>query len=383
MDFIDEVKVLAAKIPGLLGHIKTEAGTRTALVEPFIRALGYDTSDPTEVVPEFGADLNVPGVPKNKKIDYGILKEGKPIILIECKCHTDNLLEGYKQLFHYAVATDTRIAILTNGVVYRFYADLDRPNRLDESPFLELDMLNLQEPLVEEIKRLTKPALNVNEMLTTASELKYVGGILGILTEQLVSPLDENFAKFFFQRLCPGKAFAGKVRVEFSSYTQRALKQFVREQINKMLDATDMGSASPSAIGAVAQTIPSQNTVLDVPSTNDGDIPSQTGNTNQIVTTAEELEGFYIVKSILREVVDPSRVVHRDVLNYFGILLDDNNRKPICRLYFNNLQNKKLALFDHSQGGKEEQKVSIENLNDIYQYADQLKAAIAYHDKKE
>lgn len=68
MDFTDQIKALAVKIPGQLDHIKTEAATRNALVEPFIRALGYDTSDLTEVIPEFGADLDVPGVPKNKKL---------------------------------------------------------------------------------------------------------------------------------------------------------------------------------------------------------------------------------------------------------------------------------------------------------------------------
>ena len=152
MDFVDQIKALSAKIPTQLAHIKTEAGTRNALVEPFIRALGYDTSDMAEVVPEFGADLDVPGVTKNKKVDYGILRNGKTVILIECKHYTDKLNEGFKQLFYYAVASNCRFGILTNGLIYRFYADLDAPNKLDASPFLEIDMQDLKEPLLEELK---------------------------------------------------------------------------------------------------------------------------------------------------------------------------------------------------------------------------------------
>ena len=330
MDFVDQIKALSAKIPAQLAHIKTEAGTRNALVEPFIRALGYDTSDMAEVVPEFGADLDVPGVTKNKKVDYGILRNGKTVILIECKHYTDKLNEGFKQLFYYAVASNCRFGILTNGLIYRFYADLDAPNKLDASPFLEIDMQNLKEPLLEELEGLTKAALDVNTMLVTASELKYVGGMLRILTEQLDAP-SEEFAKFFFQQLCEGKPFAGNTKPLFVNFTKRALRQFIRDQINSMMDASGMGSSSVSAVTAVA-----------VDTQPDGGAIAPTA---QIVTTREELEAFYTVKAILREVIEPSRVVDNDVLAYFGVLLDGKVGKPICRFYFNS-KNKQLALFD-------------------------------------
>ncbi len=359
MDFVEPIKVIAAKVPGLLDFIKTEAATRNSLVEPFIRALGYDTSDPAEVVPEFGANLNVPGVPKDKKVDYAILKEGRPIILIECKCHTDKLNEGYKQPFHYAVATDCRIGILTNGLIYRFYADLDKPNKLDDKPFLELDLQALKEPLLEELRCLSKPSFDIDGMLTAAMELKYIGGILQILTDQFTSPSDD-FVKFFYQKVCEGKPFAGSAKQQFANYTTRAMGQFVRDRINSLLDGLDTDrSVTP----------PPAPAVVDV-ATENGDPKSL------IVTTEEELEGFYIVKSILREVVAANRIFHRDVAAYCGILLDNNNRKPICRLYFNSSHNKKLGLFDVSGTSKQEERVSIERLDDIYQYADRLRATV-------
>jgi len=364
MDFVEQIKVLAAKIPSQLAHIKTEAATRNALVEPFIRALGYDTSDMSEVVPEFGSDLDVPGVPKNKKVDYGILHDGKPVILIECKHYTDRLNDGYKQLFHYAVASDCRFGILTNGLIYRFYADLDAPNKLDNAPFLELDLQNLKEPLLEELRGLTRSALDVDGMLTSASELKYVGGMLKILTEQLTMP-SEEFAKFFFQQLCAGKAFAGNVKPLFVGFTQRALKQFVRDQVNSMMDASGLGSGGAN--------VPAVSTSVALPVQHD----VSEEEASRVVTTDEEREAYYIIKSILRETVSPARVCMRDRETYCGILLDDHKSKSLCRLYFNSPQNKKLMLFTGTGNDKQEEKLSIDSLDQIYQYADRLKARAA------
>ena len=81
MDFADRIRELAGRIPQQLAHIRTEEATKNALVMPFISALGYNVFDPLEVTPELDADV---GVKKGEKVDYAILKEGKPIILFEC-----------------------------------------------------------------------------------------------------------------------------------------------------------------------------------------------------------------------------------------------------------------------------------------------------------
>lgn len=100
---------------------------------------------------------------------------------------------------------------------------------------------------------------------------------------------------------------------------------------------------------------------------------------NKIVTTEEEIESYLIVKSILRPVVDISRVVYRDAQTYFAILLDDNNRKPICRMYFNSLTKKYIATFDEN---KKETKHEISTLNDIYNFSKELADIIEFYDKK-
>jgi len=136
-------------------------------------------------------------------------------------------------------------------------------------------------------------------------------------------------------------------REQFGELTKRAFKQFVSERVSDRLR-----SALEKA---------------DVPAGGAG--PLETDEDDGIETTIEEIEGYHIVKAVVREVVDPKRVVHRDTKSYMGILLDDNNRKPICRLHFNRAQ-KYLGLFDAE---KRETREAIDSLNDIYRFADKLK----------
>jgi len=183
MDFLEAVKSLSIKVPGQQEYVLNEAQTRNAFVEPFIRALGYDPSNPQEVRPEFGANVDVPGVIKDKKVDYGILKDSKPVILIEVKHHKAKLSSGYAQLAAYYAATESQIGVLTNGIVYKFYTDLEKGNLLDKRPFLELDMANLQDENALQIKCLGKGYFDILEIKQKATELIYLKGIKDVFRE--------------------------------------------------------------------------------------------------------------------------------------------------------------------------------------------------------
>jgi predicted type IV restriction endonuclease len=357
MDFIDQIKALAAKITELLPYINNEAQTRSALVEPFIEILGYNPRNPLEVQPEYTANVKVPGVKQDEKIDYALMQDNKPIILIECKHHNVDPQKGYDQLFKYFAALESRIGIITNGIIYKFYADLEAPNKLDEKPFLEIDLLNLNEGVIGELKKLSKQSFDLDDVLSTANELKYTKGIISILREQLNSPSDD-FVRVFFTNLRPGKTFTGKAKEEFISLTQRSMKLFIKEQIQGLIEEINNPPKGSE-----------NNGTLDDP-------PSSVINDKKIVTTEEEMEGFYIIKAIVSEIVNPSRISHRDTVSYFGILLDDNNRKPICRLHFNSSNNKKLGLFDHGEDGKQEEKIKITDINEIYTYRDRIQATV-------
>lgn len=133
MDFIDKIRELSVRIPKQLDHIHTEEATKNALIMPFISALGYNVFDPTEVTPELNADV---GIKKGEKVDYAILQDGKPIILIECKHHAQNLAKTHSsQLYRYFSVTEARFGLLTNGIVYQFYSDIEEPNKTSRFSF--------------------------------------------------------------------------------------------------------------------------------------------------------------------------------------------------------------------------------------------------------
>lgn len=359
VDFIDQVKFLAAKIPSLSANIKTEEATKNALVMPLLNILGYNVFDPTEVVPEFTTDY---GTKKGEKVDYAVFQDGKPVILIECKNIDADLDTVHaSQLFRYFTVSEAKIGILTNGIVYRFFTDIDAPNKMDEKAFLEINLLDIKEPLINELKRFKKESFNADDLASVACDLKYTREIKLILANEINNP-SEEFVKFFAKKVKDG-VFTQSVKEKFTNITRNALNQFINDRINERLKF------------AMTNTVNSTPTDDDVENP-----PNELENTiqDEIVTTEDELQGYYIVKSILCENLDIKRVYIRDKKNYCGILLDDNNRKPICRLYFNS-KKKYLGLFTDN---KNEEKVAIEDLNDIYNYAEKLKVTVNNYDNK-
>lgn len=365
MDLIDKIKALSSKIEKQQGLIQTEEATKSAFVMPFISALGYDVFDPTEVVPEFTADV---GIKKGEKVDYAIMRDKKAIILFECKkCGTDLNKESASQLYRYFSVTEARFGILTDGVIYRFYSDIEEPNKMDKKPFMELNLFNLDAHLITELKKLTKSSFDLEEMLGAANELKYSREIKKYLGEQLNSP-DEEFVKLVTSKVYGGR-ITQYVKDQFTEITKKAFTQFINELINNRLKSAIADDTSFSPDNTVKLAGEEAKTASDGQEEN--------GNDSKIETTVEEMEGFYIVKSILRQVVDPTRILHRDTQSYFGILLDDNNRKPICRLHFNRTQ-WYIGIFGDD---KKETRVPINDLNEIYNFADQLKVTVAsYND---
>lgn len=356
MEFIEKLNSLSAKIRQQGAAIQTEEATKNAFVMPFINTvLGYDVFDPMEVTPEYVCDI---GTKKGEKIDYAILKDGEVQILIECKKIGEPLnINHASQLFRYFHVTNARISILTNGQVYKFFTDLDAPNKMDEKPFLELDLLDIDEYAIPELVKLTKSAFDVESIINAAGELKYVSQIKKVIATQLSVP-DEDFVKLIASRVYDG-IITQKVRDQFAGLTRKAAAQFLNDQVNERLKSAMSGSIS--TISAA----PSQEASASEEKTEE----------NKVITTLEEMEGFHIVKAIVRSVVDAKRIVQRDTQSYCGILLDDNNRKPICRLHFNRNQ-KYIGIFDQE---KNETRHPIESLDEIYNFADQLRDTVGLY----
>jgi len=355
MELIDSIRQLAKVYSERKEAIQTEEATKNALIMPFISALGYNVFDPFEVVPEFTADV---GSKKGEKVDYAIIKDGKPIMLIEAKWSGDELdVSKEGQLLRYFHTTPAAIGILTNGHEYRFYTDLDQQNVMDQRPFLQFSICNMNELVVRELKKFTKAAFSIDEITSTASELKYTGAMKNYLMDQLSEPSDE------FVRHMATQVFEGRLtenaREKFKAITKKAFIQFISDRVSDRL-ASALSEEKASATPAVQ------------------DAPNEEEGKNRIETTQEEIDAFNIVKAILRSKVDVKRVFIRDTVNYCNVLLDDNNRKPICRFYFNT-SNKYLGVFDAE---KKETKVPLEGLDDIYAHAEELMLPVENYTKE-
>lgn len=357
MDFIERLHGLAKKVKQVSGSLSTEEATKNALVMPFLHSvLGYDIFDPNELIPEFTADV---GTKKHEKVDYALMKDGAVQILMECKKYGDSLSTKHaSQLFRYFSVTNARIAILTNGAQYQFYTDIDKPNRMDDKPFLTLDLENLDEHVIPEVKKLTKNSFDVESVVDAAGELKYLNQLKVALHEQFQSP-DEELVKLLTAKVYEGVQ-TPKVKAQFLELTTKALKQFLNDSVNARLK---------SAMG-------DSETRERIPSQSDSSVDAEADKAPKVITTNEEIEGFNIVKAILRTKVEAHRIVARDTQSYFGVLLDDNNRKPLCRLHFNSKQ-KYIGIFDAE---KKETRHPIETLDDIFIFEDPLKDTVNFYE---
>ncbi|OFX70874.1 MAG: restriction endonuclease [Bacteroidetes bacterium GWE2_29_8] len=354
MDFKDQIKILGERVLKLKDQIATEEATKNAFIMPFLQSLGYDVFNPTEVVPEFVSDI---GIKKGEKIDYAIFKDGSPIVLVECKHCAQNLDLHDGQLLRYFHVSKAKFGVLTNGIIYRFYSDLVETNKMDEKPFLEFNITEIKDNQIEELKKFHKSYFDADSIVNTASELKYSNELRQLLSQELNSP-SADFVKFFAKQVYPGMITA-KVLDQFINLTKKAtqvlISDLITERLNSALNKEKESSAVQEAVTVAAEE------------------PER-----KVDTTEEELEGFLIVKTILRQKIDVKRIAYRDAQSYFSVLLDDNNRKMICRLYLNGSK-KYFAVFDDN---KKEIKTEIQSLDDIFGYSDKLFEIVEGLDKK-
>lgn len=231
MDFVEELRNLSIKIKEQKNVIRSEEATKNACVMPFIKLLGYDVSDLTEVVPEFTADF---GTKQGEKVDYAVFKDGEVIMIIECKKFGTDLSDDHTaQLYRYFSVTHPPVAVLTDGALYRFYTDLEKSNVMDVKPFFEFNLLDIQESLIDELKRFTKSAFDLNAIHRVAIDLKYTKEIKQILAKQLETPSQE-FVQFFLSSVYSGTRKQIVVQ-QFPSVVKRAMNEFLRDQIDQRL----------------------------------------------------------------------------------------------------------------------------------------------------
>lgn len=233
MDNINELNELSDRIDNFKEKVKGERATINTFILPFIRLLGYDDANPTEVKYEFTADF---GIKPGEKVDLAILKDDRVIMLIECKdCRIDLSKQNITQLIRYFTAvTEARIGVLTNGIVYKFFTDSETPNVMDTKPFFEFNMSEIHPSLVTVLNNFTKKNFDVENTRSTAIDLKHRGEIKQILNEQLKSPT-KDFVKFFYNSI--------KTQItakDFTDIVKRAFNEFVNEMNMQELNGSEL-----------------------------------------------------------------------------------------------------------------------------------------------
>lgn len=340
MDFTEAIIQFSKKIKTISESITTEEATKTSLIMPVFNYLGYDVFNPLEFCPEYTADV---GIKKGEKIDYAILNDGEPLILIECKSCTENLDKYSSQLFRYFGTTTAKFGILTNGIIYRFYTDLEEANKMDLVPFLEVDLLNLKEAAINEFKKFSKENFDTEKIFSTAEELKYSNLIKAYLQNELENPSDE-FVKTILSNVYDG-AKTQKVIEKYRILIKKAFTSFINEAVNKKISTALKSTEEPTQ----------SETIEEV-------------EESKIVTTELELEAFYMIRGLLAGSVPVEDITYKDTERYFSIIYKNNTWKPICRL---NLDSKNKSLFLPDENKKYERHY-IDTLNDLYEFKNDL-----------
>ncbi len=345
MSVEEKLRVLADRIKTHSSAMLTEEALKTAIVLPFLAALDYDVFNPAEVIPEFCADAVGK---KGEKVDYAIKVDDEIRILIECKPISTSLEKIHlAQLYRYFSVTNAKFAILTNGRTFHFHTDLVAPNKLDDRPFLTFDLSDLQNQMLVELKKFSKSEFSIDGILQSAHRLKYTSAIKKAISGVMDDP-PEDLVRMVTVGLYNGR-FTSQIREQFTPMVKAAFREIVRESVQSRLSTALAETATP-------------------------EIGTDLVDEEEVVTTEEEREGFMIVRAIVRDILKPARVVMRDQKSYCGVLVDNNNRKPLVRLWFNRTV-KYVGLFD----GDKEEKVKIDSLDEIYECADRIRAtASAY-----
>ena len=341
MDFLEEIKAFTNQIEARINVCQTEEATKMSLIVPFFQILGYDVFNPAEFCPEFTADV---GIKKGEKVDYAIMENGNPVVLIECKWCGEKLDKYGSQLFRYFSTTTAKFGILTNGVNYKFYTDLEEANKMDLVPFLEIDLKNIKENQLAELRKFCKSNFDSDRIFSTAEELKYSSLIKQLLTNELDDP-SESFIRYILNNIYDGVK-PQKALEKFSPIIKKSFIAFVNEIVNQKISSA----------------LTTESDVKEEVAEDVEDIVE-----SKIITTQEELDAFYIVRAILSEFVPTDDIIYKDTERYFGIFYK-NLRQTLCRLYMNT-KNKSLMIPDKD---KTYAKYELGAVSDIFKYKEQL-----------
>lgn len=348
MTFEESLQKFVMKVEGFKNSISTEEATKTSVILPFFQLLGYDVFDPSAFVPEFVADV---GIKRGEKVDYAIMENGKPVIIIEAKSINRNLEKHDSQLFRYFATTTAKFAILTNGIRYRFYTDLDDPNKMDAVPFLDFDLLHMREQQIAALQDFRKENFSVEKISESASDLKYKDQFKRMISMEIEQPSD-SFVRYFFKDV-----YAGTKTQNVVERFRPLLKDSFSELISEIMNDKIKNALSVSATSVTtAQDEQEIHTV------------AETSTPQPLPLSPLEESAFEEIQKLFSNYILPQDLSCKKTESYIAILYQNNTRKWICRLVFNSSQ--KLIIIPDNE--KREIRRKISNIYEIENYKNYL-----------
>ena len=343
MEFAERLKEFCDRVKTLRTKIKTEEATKTSLIMPFFSLLGYDVFNPLEFVPEYTADV---GIKKGEKVDYAIVdKKQNPLILVEAKFCGEKLNKHGGQLFRYFSTTSAKFGILTNGIIYQFYTDLEESNKMDKAPFLVVNLLSLEENAIPYLQKFEKSSFNVDNVIEKANELKYNDKIKQILSRQLIEP-EDSFVACVISDIYNGRK-TQRVIEDFRPLVKNAFVQIINEKANERLK---------SAINTeTAQSLQVENF-----KTSDEKEPPESVIDN--APNLDLLEKFFVVKFLVHDVLKGKSLTYHDSEKQLEILIDGEPPIWLCRFEYSD----NYFYINLPSGDKPCIKRKIRTLDDIY-----------------
>lgn len=319
--------------------IQNEEQTKTSLIKPFFdTVLGFDTSDPFEFQAEYQASFK----DLKDKVDYAAFVNGKPAIIIECKPLQDQLgSRREEQLARYFTnKVEARIAILTNGIIYKFYSDLLEKNVMDNDPFFTFNLLEFTDEDLAKLERFSKNNFDIQSIINSEKAKFETKKLFQILVKNL-SEVNEDLVK----------------KVLYDLGFSRSSKQLIEEYQLKISEIY------LSAITEVQSELISKQQLAAA--------SEKELKESGIETTDIEKDAFLIFKTIfMQEGITADRISNKDFKQFFNIILDGKQSNVLVKLYLNNPKNLFFQL------GKEEGKYSINSIDDILNYSKEIKRFI-------
>ena len=353
IDFKDSIKLLAERAKRKNELLNKEA-TKHALILPFIGALGYDVFNPSDVIPDIDCEALKK---KGECIDYAICSNGEPVMLVECLYYGFELDDNKNLLRQYFPSSDARIAVLTNGLEYRFYSDLEEDNVMDNEPFFVFNIESIKDEDIDNLKQFCKPYFDTDALVDSATIMKYKRNLLAAICDLVENP-SPDFVKLISKPIYGGN-MTERVLDQFTTLVKSCFATYVNDIISDRLQrALKAQEESAARI---------RNEIEESEATNSYLVPSE-----------EEMQALGLIKALLAEKIDTERITYVITQSYFAIVLDGTTKKTIARL---NLRGRKKSISITT--ANEWARTSIENsTSSIIALKDELLAAVEAYNTK-